>query len=845
MNYSDFSKQTRSQKAILCIHGANEKIRFFTDESGGIFTKSLKYFVNSIEVDGVSLVKNSSEVLAQGQFYWDNKNKKLFIRLSNDSNPDLHFIVAKYSFFWSNFPLILPYDLQSGVDVEFDSRVKDIGELKLELDYENTGIALESSSNITLENTDGFFDEIFDVLIFENQPIRFYSYNPEMSASESKLIFRGLIENKSFNPKEIKFAIKDEFYKLRDSLNLNLFSSADGKFEESLINKPKRRLYGKFSSLKTTAIDKMLGSFDMIGVISVDPNSSLINGVGTSFLTQLSIGDTVTVVSNNLEIEMSVNEILSDVQFVASEEIEGGFSDLSAVIESNIYSKYFNRRWHISGHKLTETKPVVSNIIDGTTFEVINSIDIFNGDNLFINGASYTVLTVDNNKIKVNQNIVPSLVIGQDFLKIPVFNAYIGPKKLIYSRDYLIENNLSDCVLVLNENAEANISIPSKTLFHLKFTNGSRSVHHSGGSVDLRTVFKTRDYIKPSDPTYFYYYEILDVTQDTIQLREVFNEVTITINAFHKSINWASDNEIITVDCIGKPDNAGEWIKYPSQIVKDILTNDVGSSINNESFDQSYVDAKYLMSLACPYSDGEDSPIIRDVISNVNQSVFGSLYFNNNFEFCYKILNAEKPQDILKIKDDDVIGFDSITKNSIVNKVLISYRDETNKVTGELVDFIKIVDSDFVNKMIGIKNEKKIKTFLFSEEQADLIARRYAFFNSLTNSIVRVKAKLNLSLLNLNDPVLIDFDRIYKRYAGRNKRKIGIVNYISKDESGVTLQLNDVGGIFNRIATIAQNEIDSISTASEDQIAKSGFIVDNLNETPNNSEEFLGSNLIG
>lgn len=844
LTYADFSNQTRSQKAVLVIHDANERIRFFTDVGSSTYKKVVRFFTSNVIVEGVSLTRASSNSLNSGEFFYQPSTKELFIRLFDDSTPETKLVVATYSFFWSNLPLILPYDLNNGEKVEFDSRVMDIGELKLELDYENTGIAIESSSSLTLNNNDGFFDEIFDTLIFENRKIRFYSYNAKLPITEAKIIFKGLIENKSFSTKEIKFAIKDEFYRLRELLSLPVFTSLDGSFDDALLNRPKRRLYGRFDRMKCESLSKKKDLFNLTGTISGAIGSNVIMGISTEFFKELSPSDVIKFTFNNKEYSFSIQDVTNDLTATISEELEEGFTDVSCQVETSVASKYYNRKFHIAGHKLCETITTITQLIDLTTIMISSDLDLFVDDLVEILGQTYTIKRKSENKILLNQALNPVPSLGEIIKKIPVYKAYKKNKELVYLRDYTIQNTGSDCNLIISDDAEKNITNSVLTTFNLNFTFGSNVITYTGGLVDLKTIFKSRDLIKVNNVSYFTYYEIFSVTESEIKLRTIFNESTITSNALYKSMEYIDDETLICVDCIGKADENNEWIKYPSQIVKDIL-NDSLIEFNQDSFDKSYYDAEYLMSVKVPKSIGDDSEEIRNIITRVNASVFGSLYFNSNFEFCYSVLNADKDEELKELKDDDILSFDVQTKNNIVNNVELTYKESTDLLDGEVYKEKIIFENEFVDSMVGINRTQKIETDLYYDWQAEIIAQRYAFFNSLTNSIVRVKAKLNLSLMNLNEPIFLNLDRLYKRFGGRDRRKIGIVNMVSKDESSVAINFNDLGGIFNRVCVIAPDSLDDIYTANDSDIVKYGFIVDNDNETPNNEEKYLGSNLIG
>ncbi|WP_206781268.1 hypothetical protein, partial [Escherichia coli] len=84
-------------------------------------------------------------------------------------------------------------------------------------------------------------------------------------------------------------------------------------------------------------------------------------------------------------------------------------------------------------------------------------------------------------------------------------------------------------------------------------------------------------------------------------------------------------------------------------------------------------------------------------------------------------------------------------------------------------------------------------------------AQRLCFFKSLASSVVTIKSKMNLSNIVVNDKMYLSLDRLFKRYAGNDKRRIGIVSGIKKDGFECEVSLSDLGNIYNRVMSIAPN----------------------------------------
>jgi hypothetical protein len=269
--------------------------------------------------------------------------------------------------------------------------------------------------------------------------------------------------------------------------------------------------------------------------------------------------------------------------------------------------------------------------------------------------------------------------------------------------------------------------------------------------------------------------------------------------------------------------------------------------IDSDSFADSKIVSPHIISMIIPESPAGSIPKIRDVISKINTSVMGSLINNGQWELAFQILSVDRPTDLVAIEDHDIIGdIRVLSKNQIVRKVNINYRPFTDIFTD--TDSFKLVsyENDFVDNFIGTKEEKELTLYLFEENAAQEMAERYALFNSLSQSVVSVKAKLGFMLNNLNDKVYLNLDRLYKRFGGKDRRKIGIISKITKDGFSTSVEFNDLANVFNRVFAIADDSSNDFTAATNDEKIVNGYILDDNLEIPDTTDEdYIGSGLIG
>lgn len=846
MNYTDFANNPRSEKIILVTAEASKEVKLFTVYSDSVYTRSVDHFVVGVKEGTSTLTQASSSSLSPGQFYFDAKNKALYVRMSDSSNPKTKSVSIIFRFFWANAPVVLPYDLASGTPVEWEGRLQSIGSLGQQLDDQNTGIVLESSSDISLENTDGYFDEIFDQLIWEYKTVKFFSWSPSIPISEAKKIFEGIIDSKDFSPNVVKFKLKDFVFRLKNKVNLPLFSDADGAVLPTYLGTPKRRIYGKVKQLPCAGIDTVGEGISLTGTITITLDSVSATGTGTSFLDELTPGDEITTIVQGETIKLGVESVESNTAFTLTQKAKVTILNFTGKARFQTPWRRKNRRWHVAGHKLRAPVANILFVYSSNRILVDSVADLYAGDSVKINDEYVIIRRISGNQIVLNSSLSPKPVVGDQLIKNPVSNVFFGSKELIIDRDWTLINS-TEAIIEINQEAEKNIAEPRSVGVNLVFTNGSRSITLASGVVaDLRTILKPRDWVRKNKIDEADYYEILDVSENEITLRTAFTGTTQTNSALMKNVEIISDNSLITVNTMGI-EVSGEWVKTPSQAVRHLVLNDAGfPSVNEASFNEAKNECEFITSLFIPSRLGGSSPDIKSVITMINESVFGSLYGNSSWEISYSILNSKKPVTFESIKDDDIISFDVVSDQKIINAVKINYRPFTDIFTGSDAFEVYQGTSDFVDRMIGIQNTHERTIYLYESDKAEIIGQRIMFFQSLSNCKVQVKAKLNLVNTSVNDKIFLELDRMFKRYGGRDRRKIGVVTSIKKNGYDVDVDFIDLGGIYNRVPSIAPNTASDYASATRDEVIQYGYCVDNLTLTPNVLSELeLGNNLIG
>lgn len=840
MNFDAASKLPRSEKITLMTVEAVERVKIFATHATDVYVKDVNYFVSGLKNNGTPLAEVSAIPVSNNQWFFDAKEKKLYVRLA--TNPKLNNLSVSYRFFFSTAPINLPNDLLTGEVIEWEGRLETIGSVGQQLDEDNIGIVLESQSTATLINQDGFFDETFDTLIWENQPVKFYSWISGIPLSEAKKIFDGVVDSKDFGQDKITFKVRDFVHKLQNQVNLELFSEADGTISPSLIGTPKRRIYGQMQQVRCVGIDNVLSGYELSG-----PISGAVGGVtitGTSFLSELSPDDELIFVINNEEEKITIQSVDSDTSATVSSELDFNIVSQTPRVVPRLPYRQKNREWHLVGHKIRNPVATITAVIAPNRFTVNSTVDFRAGIQCEVNGVLVTIRRISGNEIVFQSAISPLPSVSDIISRLPVNNVFFNSRELIYLRDWDFSNT-TECKIMIEPLAEFNIAPQRATSTLFSWTNGSRVVT-TAATVDLRSILKSRDWIRKDKVTEPTWYEILSVSEQSVTLRAPFGGVTETDTSIYKSVDYIDDDALITANCLGL-DYSGVWVRRPAEAVRHLVLNDAGfPSVNELKFTEATNDCDFTLSMVIPETIGSESPKIKDVITKINESVFGSLYGDSSFNISYSILNAEKPELTEVLSDDDIISWDSSSTQKIINKVKVNYRPFTDRFNQE--DGFKVVEynSGFVDSLIGINNTLEKTIYLYEDSEALIIAQRLALFNSLSSTVVNVKAKLNLALKAVGDKMFLSLDRLYKRYGGRDRRKIGTITGIKKNGYDTDVQFVDLSNVYNRVPAIAPNTALDYSSGISDDIVRWGYIVDNDTETPDSTSELqLGNNLIG
>lgn len=848
MSYTSFQNQVSSEKLTLAILHASKRLMAWTLHSGSIYKLTNFDVASIVTIEDSSIayteVDNISAVTAS-KFYNDRDNKILYLRTTGSDNPNSRFLVITQKLFFANAPITLPHDLSSGYEVYWEPMIKSTSSFGVEIDTINqTSEAIEGAGTLTLSNDYSFWPDNFDKLTFENKACYIYSFNRDLLATEAKLIFRGLVEKKSYKESTITFSLKDLLSQLKSTIPLTNLSDMAERTSEDLALAKKRMIFGRVYGHRPVNLDEVLTGYPLTGTISVTTASSIVTGTGTDFLTQLSPDDTIIISGTSYNIAT----VTSATSLTLTESYGGSISlsGISATVKPDQPKRYINRRWLVSGY--THCQPT-------TTIQASSSVNrliVGSTENIYADDYVYIGTLGSGQLVKVSEVISSSILklstslnnipsIGTTLFKPSVQNVRLDDLFLTYYTDYTFDASTS--ILTLNNAAEKRAAPVKQMPNDLTFTNASRIITGTSLNTLLKpgyvvTVLGQADY-----------FEVLSVDSSTQATLRSASTFTATNKGLFKSYIFNPSNSVLTCDVLGRTEDdltTGTLLKTAPKIAKQLLT-DLGLSgvINTTSFADANLIAYQEIGFVIPTKYNDTTvPTYRAALNKLNQSVFGSIIQNDSFQLNYLVLQPDKVSTALRLDEADILDFRCTSvADKVVKTCIVYYRPkEYNYLTKKDSINSQQKTSDSSTHLLKVDRQRTFNSYLVDASEAERYANRWSFILENSSTVIDITTKLQAITLEVGDVVDLSHRKLYKRLSSSSTRKLGLVESVKKSGDTVSISIVDLSNAFNRVCAITSVTTTWANT-DEDGRLYGGFITDAYGVIDDDQNSF-GTNLI-
>lgn len=851
MAYSSYSAMSSSEKIVLVQAWPAKRLQGWVIHSGSIYKITSFNFdvIVFISEDGVDLTAATSIAgTTAGKYFHDRANQTIYLRTTGSVDPNSVFIAMIFKQFFSNVGVAAPHDLSTGFEVPYLPLIKNTSEFGLSLDNQNQlGVAIEGAGDVTFYNDKTYWASRFDKYIWENKFCLVYSWSRSIPITEAKLIYKGKIKSKSYDTKSVKFGLKDLLNEIRANITLdNIIDLPSIRVSDQLGDAKQRLIYGRINGVVPTPIDQIGDGYLLPGTVALTNASATLTGTATSFLAQYSPGDDIII--EDVEDSVTIKSVDTNTQITLTE----AYSDLSVsgkthtIDPDNKTLRYANRIHQVAGHALREPTALITKFVSSIIIEVDDTSDLLVGDFFELNGQTVQIQNISGmNRLTLVTALNSVPLVGDTLTFQSVKDVFIDDQLLVAGRDYLVDAD--NGVLTLDTLAEFNIASTKTLTGTVTFTSSSRSV--TGSGTLFTTELKPFDWVKANGQAD--YFEVLSIDSDTaLTLRTVSTYNASTVVGQYKTPRYY-DEESSFVSCyvLGKTEDGlrtGAFIKTGPGIVEDLLIQSgLSDSINSSDFTTAKSVARQKVGLVIPEKfDDKTTPTFRDVITTINQSIFGTLKQDEDFLLTYEVLEPGKAVS-LSVNESDVLGFKVESKSDkLIKTVVIEYDNREYDPTILDASFVQsIVTSDIGQYLIETDEEFRQSTVLIDQTEAETIAQRYAFFKELSSAVVSFDTKLQAIENQINDKVSFSHALMYERFGSVDKIKVSAIQDIKKSAGGVSVEIEDLGNSFSRASAITENTADEFVVGSATQRSINGYITDPYGMI-SNDESTSGINLI-
>lgn len=848
--YADFQNREVSEKIGMCVFEASKRLMGWVLHSGSVYklTSFQHSVIVSLEESGAAYASVTSVAgMSASTYYLDRQNRTLYAQTSDGTNPNGKFMGLTFKIFFADVSVKAPWDLNTGFEVDWEPLLKDASDFGVTLDNQyQLGFAIEGQGNISFFNKQDFWSPIFDKYYWENQKVLVYSWNRYLPITEAKLIYRGRVQTKEYDPQVVKFTLKDFLSELKSTVSVPLLSAIVGaRIPDGLTQAYQRKIYGYVYSHRPVSIDQSLDAYPITGTMTATFGSAIVTGSGTKFLTELSPDDEITIGVDTDSV--SIQSVDSDTQITLSSTYDKNTqTGVTASIKPKDPKRYMNRSLVIAGHALREPTTTVTKFISLSTLQLADTTDLQAGDPLYINSENTTIKRISGNLVKLTTNLVTFVPIGTAVTRPAVTSVKINNRSLINNRDYTY--NASTGRLTLDKLAEFNVAPELSLTGTLAFTSASRTV--TGTGTQFRTEILPNAWVRLIGQAD--YFEVLSVDSDTqLTLRSAATYTGSGASLLKEPEIYNADTVIVTCDVLGATDNgasSGTFLKSGPQIVQQLLI-DAGfaTEIATATFTTANDLAPYKLGFVIPSTfDATNLPTVRDVINNINESIFGALIQNNDFQLEYDVLHPDRAQGAtLRLTEQDIIKF-SITSDSnrIAKTVTFNYLTKEYDPLSKGTSFqTQTFTSPYAQYLARTDNEKVIDSIITASGDAYILAARWALILEVASSIIEFNTKLQAARLQVNSKVDISHEKLYQRVGSSSTRKLAGVQSAIKTTKDCTIQIEDLANAFSRCAAICDNAAPTFTNATAKDRIYGGWITDTYGMEANDPDTF-GINLI-
>ncbi len=238
MPYSDLLEEEGIEANFLCVLKPSRRQSSWALFSGAVYETDWQFgYAINVKVDGVAYAKAADENLNQEEWFYSNDDKKLYIRLTSNDNPNnVGFITVTYEMAVSTFDAHfqrIPDSAESAdnVVIYWDPVIAAPPNIKSTTKDITFGFMPTRSTTIRLTNAEHFIEQHLYDGSFNQKDIDIYHWlDEELDFDNIKLVYRGKLSKPVYNDSTVSFSILDSVDEFDKEFRSDSVSGQDSAF---------------------------------------------------------------------------------------------------------------------------------------------------------------------------------------------------------------------------------------------------------------------------------------------------------------------------------------------------------------------------------------------------------------------------------------------------------------------------------------------------------------------------------------------------------------------------------------------------------------------------------------
>ncbi len=251
MTYATLLESEGINAQYLVVIRPARQVSSFTIVSGSVYSQSFDYgYVSKVTQNGVELSAASSTTLAAGEYYWDDENETLYVRMSDSSNPSTKFVVATYEMYFgtldANWYRII--DDETSKPVYFEPLISKVPNIKASISDIAFGIMPSQKTSITLNNADKILNKHLYDSSFISKDVEVWHWLGDLEVANLSRVLLGRMSDMSCDDTTASINIFDPIDIFNDEFRSQataFYAASDyPELDPQFEGKPIRYVYG-------------------------------------------------------------------------------------------------------------------------------------------------------------------------------------------------------------------------------------------------------------------------------------------------------------------------------------------------------------------------------------------------------------------------------------------------------------------------------------------------------------------------------------------------------------------------------------------------------------------------